>query len=134
MGGMVDVEKIFRTDSRDNLYTVQFEQVVSSGVEVLNKINEIGSYDGHRNFIFGEIKKVITHDDKLFVLDTRDRRIKIYNMEGEWLANYDISGSGPGESMTPVDMDLDKLTNELLILDNFGKIMKLSIESGSVVV
>ncbi|MGQ9578793.1 MAG: 6-bladed beta-propeller [Candidatus Aminicenantales bacterium] len=54
--------------------------------------------------------------EKLFILDSQERKIKVFSFEGKWLYDIGRYGSGPGEFLHPVDMSING--DEVAVLDS----------------
>ncbi len=66
---------------------------------------------------------------RLFVLDSQERKIKVYSLEGKWLYDIGRYGSGPGEFMHPVDMSIHR--GEVAVLDSEAYQVKFFSADGS---
>ncbi|NBC04818.1 MAG: 6-bladed beta-propeller, partial [Bacteroidetes bacterium] len=123
--GTVNVEDLYRTN--DSSYsTVNLQKKFEKNTYDIQQ--EIGSFNGDSNYIFGEIKRIVTYKNNIFVLDTRDKQIKSYTLDGVWNGNFDLYGSGPGELLAPADLTIDELNEDLIVLGSQGKILKLDID------
>lgn len=59
------------------------------------------------DFLIGEIKKVVVHDNKVFVLDEKiTQKLFCFDISGKYLFTVGKRGNGPGEMDTPRDFDI----------------------------
>lgn len=66
----------------------------------------------------GEINKITFYNDNIYISDaTKAKSIFIYNKEGTLLSTINRLGHGIGEYTNIGDFDIDKLTNNIYILD-----------------
>lgn len=66
----------------------------------------------------GEIDKIIFYNDNIYISDSRKAKgIFIYNNKGELLNTINGLGHGVGEYTSIRDFNIDKLTNDIYILD-----------------
>lgn len=95
---------------------------------------EIFPIDGDTGTIPYLSEKIIRHNQSYFILDRRGSKQVVFfdsnNFTTEVVGN---TGKGPGEYISPNDMELDKKNNELIILDsNQNKLIHYSLNDLSV--
>jgi WD40 repeat protein len=84
----------------------------NKGIIQVEKDWEIGGDVADENYIFTHITRIsIDSEGKLFVLDTRENCIKIFDSNGKYLKTYGREGGGPGELLQPLQMAVDPEDN-----------------------
>lgn len=76
-----------------------------------------------QNLMIGEITKLIVHDNKIFVADSRIRSLVVHDMNGRAIAKVGNRGRGPGEYLNLTDFDIDKQGRIHLIDGNADKLL-----------
>lgn len=66
--------------------------------------------------LIGEISRIFTADDTLFVLDTNFQSIIIFNKNGEYINSIQNIGGGPKEYIDLADICVDNKNKELIVL------------------
>ena len=67
----------------------------------------------------GEIHKIIFYNDKIYISDSRKAKaVFIYNKKGELLSTINRIGRGAEEYTSLADFNIDKLTQNIYILDS----------------
>lgn len=126
--GQVDLENIFNHFKRTGDYSI-VDLTNDEGVFQTEPILQIGNRKSDENFILGEIKKVIYFEELLYVLDSRQKNIKVFDLNGTWIRTLDINGRGPGESLYPEDLQIDKQERKIVVLDRMGLVLKFDIDN-----
>lgn len=89
----------------------------------------IGSSNKNKNYTFGEIKSIKKHDNKLYLLDSKSRQLRIFHLKnGKHVETIDFQGKGPGELLYPEDMIIDIAGKNMFILDAQQKIIQFSLQ------
>ena len=71
------------------------------------------------NILVGEIKKLIFHNDRFYILDTSEAQsVFIFGSDGKYINAISSLGRGPNEYLTLTNMTLDKFNNKLILLDD----------------
>ena len=73
---------------------------------------------GDGKYLFGQADKVVLSNDRIYVMDSRSRRIIVFDMEGNPIANVGRQGRGPGEYITIADFDVDEKGNVIVVDGN----------------
>ncbi len=82
--------------------------------------------DSNKEQLFGEVSKIIKTDKLYFILDTKStKRIYAFNVDGTFFKTIGSNGKGPGEYLNPIDFVVDVDNEELIILDQFRKFIKI---------
>jgi hypothetical protein len=77
----------------------------------------------------GIAQKVMIEDNKIFILDRKDNRLKVFSEQGDFLFKIGCQGQGPGEYTELRDFCFNLERNEIFILD-FKKILSYDIKTG----
>ena len=98
------------------------------------RVFTIGLEEGDDNYIFSRIKDIkVDTQDNIYVLDFKNYRIQVYNIQGNYIRTIGNKGQGPGEFINPSYIDLDEKNNiyvsEFLLgkttcFDNHGKYIR----------
>lgn len=81
-------------------------------VEVLSLENKNG-----QNYQFNSPSQLEVLNDKLFVLDTYNNRIQVFDLEGNYLRTIGKRGKGPGEFNAPEGFYLDSQNQRIYVAD-----------------
>jgi hypothetical protein len=93
------------------------EANIFSSVEDL----KIGEIDGDKNYMFSRIRiLVVDNNETIYVADSIETHIKIFNKNGEFIKVFGKPGQGPGEIGRIRSMQLTS-NSELLILDSSNR-------------
>lgn len=76
--------------------------------------------------MIGQIDKIIFHDDKFYILDSRKAKgLFVFSIDGKFIHKISKTGRGPGEFNMPRDFCFEPKTNNLVVLEyNFLKYFK----------
>jgi len=88
----------------------------------IGKLNEGGS-------VFGMVSGlVVAADGRIFVLDSKDKKPKIFDSSGKMIMELGCGGQGPGQWLFPAGLQL--LSNQMLITNDPGgrKLIYLDLE------
>ncbi len=85
--------------------------------------------------LIGKIDKILFFDDKIYVLDRDYRKdILIFDSQGKYIGKVGKYGRGAGEFVRMTDFNIDKESNQLVILDsNVHKLIFYDLSDGSFV-
>lgn len=78
----------------------------------------------------GYIDKLIVNNEKIYIMDCfKAKAIFIYNRDGKLLHVINSKGEGPGEFIFPQDLEIDKETGNIIVMDmSSGKFIFYSSE------
>jgi hypothetical protein len=70
------------------------------------------------NYLFYRLRNIqVDADGNIYVLDSGNNRLQVFNKNGDYLRTIGKKGQGPGEFDTPSFMNLDKETGNILLTD-----------------
>lgn len=76
--------------------------------------------DERETHLFSSIAQVTVNEKKeIFVLDSKEYKVKKYSWDGKFLAEFGIRGKGPGEFISLVGMQL--FDNHIYLYDSIGR-------------
>jgi DNA-binding beta-propeller fold protein YncE len=85
----------------------------------------IGEEDGDSNYVFYRAYNIVVDSkENIYVLDTGNHRVQVFNKEGSFLYSFGKKGEGPGEFQMPFGMCIFE-DEKLYILD--GQTRRVSI-------
>ena len=114
--------KVIKVDMNSKI-TENFQDIIYS-MNML-KLEESDEYP------IGEIKKLILTNRNIYILDQRrSKSVFIYNRDGKLENVIHRVGPGPGEYITSDDMNLDKESNNIVILDGSARKLLFYSEKG----
>jgi hypothetical protein len=67
--------------------------------------------------LIGVVEQVEIQDDKIYVLDSNQMALFVFDMEGKFLTQIGNRGAGPGEYITPMSFDFDLSANTIIVND-----------------
>jgi len=70
-----------------------------------------------QNYLFNVPSCLEVSDKEIFVLDTMNHRIQVFNLDGHFLRSIGQRGKGPGEFNSPEGLFIDKERNLIFIAD-----------------
>jgi WD40 repeat protein len=71
------------------------------------------------NFLFYRIRDIqVDADGNIYVLDSGNHRLQVFNKEGKYLHTIGKRGQGPGEFNAPTCFQLDNETGNIFVTDN----------------
>lgn len=79
--------------------------------------------------VIGRSRKVIEHDEKYYILDYRERDIKVFDDQGRYLREFGNIGQGVHEYISLEDININPYSNSLDILDPRGKLLSLDLKT-----
>jgi DNA-binding beta-propeller fold protein YncE len=85
----------------------QVERVLRFGPGGRSLLSIVGS-GGTRDGEFNRPEGIgIAGDDRLFVADSCNHRVQVFDADGKFLSSFGVAGSGPGEMSYPYDVRVD---------------------------
>lgn len=97
--------------------------------EVFSRINLIPLETTEESTIT-EIKKVIFHENKYYVLDYRAKAIFIFDASGKFLSKFHKVGKGPSEYLGIDDFQFNAFTGNLELLQVDGVVLEYTLDGG----
>jgi hypothetical protein len=118
-----NIKEIFIDSIGKKILTINIPEIIDS--ELVNISEVVGltkllKLETTDECLIGEVNKIIINDSSIFILDSRiTKRVYEFNLiKGDFIRSYGRYGKGPGEYLYPIDFNIDKETNRLVILDN----------------
>lgn len=81
--------------------------------------------------VIGRCEKIITHQGKYYVLDFKERNIKVFSKAGAYIETIGRIGRGNHEYLHISDININKSRNSLDAIDPRGKIVRYDLSSSS---
>ncbi len=76
------------------------------------------------NCLIGHIDKIAISDDRLYILDKdSSKKLFVFDLDGNFIGSIGEPGKGPQEYIKLIDFSIDEKTKEIVLLDNFRKIL-----------
>ena len=98
--------------SSDLLYSQSLLSMYNKGIIKFEKDFEIGGDVEDDNYLFTRISRIcIDSQGKLFVLDSQDNCVKVYDNNGNYIKTFGSKGKGPGELQQAFKMAVDTANN-----------------------
>ena len=102
----------------DNKQKVKFTELLTIGQEA-----------GSEKYLLADPADVTTDEElNIYICDTKDFCVKVYNKNGEFIRELGNKGQGPGEFIQPLDLTYIK-QNKLCVVDDYSAHKKISIIS-----
>ncbi|MGD8536662.1 MAG: 6-bladed beta-propeller [Candidatus Aminicenantes bacterium] len=93
------------------------EPMYSENVVSLKEELSIGEAEGSEEYMFSQIRNIAVDDEEnIYVLDSKEFHIKIFDKDGEYLRTFSKKGQGPGELNFPSSVLITPL-NEIMVAD-----------------
>jgi WD40 repeat protein len=78
----------------------------------------IGNEDD-KNYLFYRLRDIqVDTDGNIYVLDSGNQRLQVFDKDGKYLRTIGKRGQGPGEFNTPTQLQLDDETGNIFVKDN----------------
>ena len=78
----------------------------------------IGEAEGKEEYMFSQIRNIAVDDhENIYVLDSKEFHIKVFDKDGEYLRTFSKKGQGPGELNRPSSI-LITPQNEIMVADS----------------
>lgn len=94
------------------------------------RINDCIRLETNEKSLLGSIQKVVIEDNKIFIQDRKNKSLKVFSEQGDFLFDIGSQGQGPGEYSELRDFCLNLKQAEVFILD-YGKILSYDIKTGN---
>lgn len=95
--------------------------------DIFSKI-EIVPLETNKHSLIQSISKVIEHDSCLYILDSRQKSLFIFNQKGSFINKINTIGRAPNEYYLLDDFIINKYSNTLECLDPMGKILTYNLQ------
>jgi len=96
------------------------------GVFSLEQDLAIGGEEG-ADYVFAEISSVAVSDDgTIFVLDQKDKNVKVFDRDGKFLSKFGKAGEGPGEFSRPISIHCTA-RDEIIVVDRSRRLTFLKL-------
>jgi hypothetical protein len=83
----------------------------------------IGNKDGGNEYTFAEIADLgVDEEENIYVLDSRDALIKVFNNVGSYIRTIGRKGQGPGEMQRPTNLAMAP-ANQILVNDRGARLL-----------
>jgi hypothetical protein len=92
------------TEEAENVTVVRnpMEPMVEEAIQIDKELS-IGSVDGPQEYMFGAVRDLaVLPDGTIYVLDSEEDHIKVYDCDGRYLRTIATPGQGPGELDRPM--------------------------------
>ena len=112
--------------NEDGVIVVQNPKVplYSKDVFILEEELAIGGAYGQDEYMFSNIRYVdVSEDERLYILDSKEAHVKVFNKDGKHLMTIGRLGQGPGELNRPMMISLNQ--RELMVHE-FGRLSLFS--------
>jgi hypothetical protein len=81
----------------------------------------IGEAEGREEYMFVEVQSITTDDEgRIYVLDSEEYNVKIYDRDGTFVHKFGREGQGPGEFSRPIKVVVTN-QDEILVQNLFSK-------------
>lgn len=118
LGCSRNTHKITDFDS-SNYKTIKFEFVKNRTVNY-NIIDSVwySKLENTKNSLVGSINKITVVNNRLYIFDRLSNSVFIFDLTGKYLNKISKPGKGPGEHATIRDFYIDRVSNQLILLDS----------------
>ncbi len=90
----------------------------------------IGNKDGGKEYTFAEIADLgVDEEENIYVLDSRDALIKVFNNVGSYIRTIGRKGQGPGEMQRPTNLEMTP-ANQILVNDRGARLLHVFERDG----
>jgi hypothetical protein len=87
--------------------------------------------ENHSESLFGELTSMQIYDGNLVILDAhKSKSLFVFDREGKFLRRIGRTGAGPGEYLKPIDFTIDKMNDEIFVLDAAQFINVYNVRTG----
>jgi len=125
--------------SNSELGTISSKELVHINLSEFKKLAKVDSsiikniefyeLETNDNSLFGETSKVLTTDDNIIILDSRNTNsIFIFDYKGKFISKIANEGNGPGEYNFLGDMDIDSQDNLHLLDLRKNKVLEYKLD------
>ena len=96
------------------------EPIYGENIFVLEEELSIGEAEGREEYMFSEVESITTDDEgRIYVLDSEENNVKIYDKKGKFVNKFGKKGQGPGEFSRPLVVIITN-QDEILVQNLFS--------------
>ncbi len=89
----------------------------------------VAELTGSDAYAFYGPRNVVVYDDEVYVVDTGNKRVRVYDLDGNFMRDIGSGGMLPGQLSEPVGLALDESGN-LIIADTWNRRVQVFDHSG----
>jgi hypothetical protein len=82
------------------------EPMYEEDVFQLEQELRIGKSQGKKEYMFSQIRDMAVYKERIYVLDSKEAHIKVFDKDGEYLRTIARKGQGPGELEWPMQIQI----------------------------
>lgn len=114
--------------SSNNVFCIDLDKTQTITAKDLFSKIEIVTLETNEQSLIHAISKVVEHESRLYILDSRQKAILIFNSEGKFIAKIHSVGRAPEEYSLLYDIQINTYSNTLEGLDPMGKILTYDLD------
>lgn len=114
---------------RQNTSTQEIIKTNAGGTELL-RWGEAGTGPGQFNLLADTYTKVVVYNDEVYVADTGNNRIQVFDLDGEYVRSIGEAGSGDGQLQIVTDFLFDS-DGHLQVVDAFNARIQTFMPDGT---
>ena len=97
------------------------EPMYGEDVFSLEEELSIGEAEGREEYLFSQVRGIsVDEEERIYVLDSREAHIKVFQKTGEYLKTIGRKGQGPGEMQMPFYVQITS-KNEVMVHDTMAQ-------------
>ena len=97
------------------------EPMVGEDAFILEAELSIGGAEGKGEYLFSELGDIAVDDEeRIYVLDSKEAHIKIFDSTGKYIKTFGKKGQGPGEMSRPSSLEITP-QNEIAVNDSSAR-------------
>jgi hypothetical protein len=95
--------------------------IYSKDIFSLKEELSIGGEKGRKEYLFSNITGIaIDEEERIYILDSKESHIKVFNKMGEYIKTIGKKGQGPGEMRRPTSLQVTP-QNEIVVNDSAAR-------------
>ncbi|MBN1875421.1 MAG: NHL repeat-containing protein, partial [Anaerolineae bacterium] len=92
---------------------------------------QVSAYDpAGQGVFFGPRGIAVGLDGNIYVTDTGNKRVQVFDTSGIFLWEFGGSGAGPGQMNEPVGIEIDSVTGEIFVADTWNRRVQVFTADG----